>query len=78
LTVRYAPAVLKMCTLTGVPGDPAVLVIYGDSSSGNCLKVKWISDHLGLACRGVETCLLAAEARTPELPTRIPAVEVPS
>jgi len=23
--------------------------IFGDSNSGNCLKVKWVCDHLGLA-----------------------------
>ena len=28
---------------------------FGDSISGNCLKVKWTADHLGLPYDWVET-----------------------
>jgi len=38
--------------------------IFGDSNSGNCLKVKWVCDHLGLAYRWVEIDTLRGESRT--------------
>ena len=31
-----------------------VLTIYGDSGSGNCHKVKFVADLLGIACRWIE------------------------
>ena len=40
------------------------LRIYGDSISGNCLKVKWTADHLGLAYEWIETGVLTGETRT--------------
>ena len=52
--------------------------IYGDSISGNCLKVKWIADHLGLAYDWVETDILKAESRTPEFLAMNPAGQVPT
>lgn len=54
-----------------------MLTIYGDSISGNCLKVKWISDHLGLAYRWIETGVLSGETRTPEFLAMNPAGQVP-
>jgi glutathione S-transferase len=33
--------------------------VYGDSVSGNCLKVRYVADHLGLAYRWVETSAVA-------------------
>ena len=38
--------------------------IFGDSNSGNCLKVKWVCDHLGLAYRWIEIDTLRGESRT--------------
>jgi glutathione S-transferase len=52
--------------------------IYGDSISGNCLKVKWTADHLGLAYEWVETDVLKAETRTPEFLALNPAGQVPA
>jgi glutathione S-transferase len=52
--------------------------IYGDSISGNCLKVKWTADHLGLAYDWVETSVLKAETRTPEFLAMNPAGQVPA
>lgn len=52
--------------------------IYGDSISGNCLKVKWTADHLGLAYDWVETSVLNAETRTPEFLALNPAGQVPA
>lgn len=54
-----------------------MLTIYGDSISGNCLKVKFVCDHLGIAYRWVETSVLKSETRTPEFLKMNPAGQVP-
>ena len=51
--------------------------IYGDSISGNCLKVRWTAEHLGQAFEWVETSVLKAETRTPEFLVLNPAGQVP-
>ncbi len=51
--------------------------IFGDSISGNCLKVKWTADHLGLAYDWVETGVLQGETRTPAFLALNPAGQVP-
>jgi glutathione S-transferase len=51
--------------------------IYGDSISGNCLKVKWVADHLGLAHEWIETDILKGESRTPAFLAMNPAGQVP-
>ncbi|MGZ6017423.1 MAG: glutathione S-transferase family protein [Phenylobacterium sp.] len=51
--------------------------IYGDSISGNCLKVKWVCDSLGVAYDWIETSVLAAQSRTPEFLALNPAGQVP-
>jgi glutathione S-transferase len=38
--------------------------IYGDSNSGNCLKVKWVCDHLALRYIWVNVDTLKGETRT--------------
>jgi glutathione S-transferase len=53
------------------------LQIFGDSISGNCLKVKWTLDRLGLAYDWVETGVLGGETRTPEFLALNPAGQVP-
>ena len=60
----------------------AKLKIYGDSISGNCLKVKWTADLLGLKYDWIETNVLNAETRTPEFlklnsAGQVPAVVLP-
>jgi len=57
--------------------DNAAMTIFGDSISGNCLKVKWVADRLGLAYDWVETSVLRAETRTPEFLAMNPAGQVP-
>ena len=52
--------------------------IYGDSISGNCLKVKWAADLLGRPYEWVETDVLKAESRTPEFMAMNPAGQVPA
>jgi len=53
------------------------LRIYGDSISGNCLKVKWVAERLGLAFEWVETSVLNGETRTPAFLAMNPAGQVP-
>ena len=38
--------------------------IYGDSISGNCLKVKWVAEQLGLDHEWMEIDILKGETRT--------------
>jgi glutathione S-transferase len=53
------------------------MLIYGDSISGNCLKVKWTADQLGIPYRWVEVNVLKGESRTPEYLAMNPAGQVP-
>lgn len=52
--------------------------IYGDSISGNCLKIKWTADYLGLPYEWIETSVLKAETRTQEFLAINPAGQVPA
>jgi glutathione S-transferase len=54
--------------------------IYGDTNSGNCLKVKWVCDHLALPYEWIAVDTLKSETRTPEFlklnsAGQVPAVE---
>jgi glutathione S-transferase len=54
--------------------------IYGDSNSGNCLKVKWVCDSLALPHSWVEMNTMKGDTRTPEFlrlnsAGQVPAVE---
>jgi glutathione S-transferase len=51
--------------------------VFGDSISGNCLKVKWTADRIGVPYRWVETDVLKGESRTPDFMARNPAGQVP-
>jgi glutathione S-transferase len=53
------------------------VLIYGDSISGNCLKVKWTADRLGMAYDWVETDIMQGESRTPTFLALNPAGQVP-
>ena len=55
--------------------------IYGDSNSGNCLKVKWVCDHLALPYSWIAVDTLKRETRTSEFlklnsAGQVPAVEL--
>jgi glutathione S-transferase len=52
--------------------------IYGDSNSGNCLKVKWVSDYLGLRYSWVEVDTMRGGSRTPEFLELNPFGQVPA
>jgi glutathione S-transferase len=54
--------------------------IYGDSNSGNCLKVKWVCDRLALPYTWVDIDTLKGETRTAQFlklnsAGQVPAVE---
>jgi glutathione S-transferase len=51
--------------------------IYGDSKSGNCLKVSWTADFLGRSYDWIETDILQGESRTPDFLAMNPAGQVP-
>jgi glutathione S-transferase len=56
----------------------AFMKIYGDSISGNCLKVKWVADILGLRYDWIETDIMKGESRTPAYLAMNPAGQVPA
>jgi len=54
--------------------------IYGDSNSGNCLKVKWVCDRLALPYDWIEIDTLKGETRTAQFlkinsAGQVPAIE---
>lgn len=51
--------------------------IYGDTNSGNCLKVKWVCDYLALPYTWVDIDTLKGETRTSEFLKRNSAGQVP-
>ena len=51
--------------------------IYGDSISGNCLKVKWVCESLRVSYDWIETSVVAAQTRTAEFLALNPAGQVP-
>jgi len=51
--------------------------IFGDKISGNCLKVQYTADYLGLDYDWVDTDISAGESRTPEYLAMNPAGQVP-
>ncbi len=51
--------------------------IYGDSISGNCLKVKWVADLLGRPYDWIETDIMAGGSRTAQFLALNPAGQVP-
>jgi len=52
--------------------------IYGDINSGNCLKVKWVCDHLALPYDWIAIDTLKQETRTPEFLKLNDAGQVPT
>ena len=51
--------------------------IYGDTNSGNCLKVKWVCDKLALPYTWIAIDMLKSETRTAEFLKLNPAGQVP-
>jgi len=55
----------------------AEITLYGAYVSGNCLKPKFVADHLGIPMRWVETDAFDGSTRTPEFLRLNPAGQVP-
>jgi glutathione S-transferase len=55
-----------------------MLRVYGDSISGNCLKVKWVLDRLGVPYAWEETDVTSGATRTPEFLAINPTGQVPA
>ena len=55
-----------------------MIKIYGDSKSGNCLKVKWVCDRLALRCDWIEVDTLKRETRTAQFLKLNSAGQVPA
>jgi glutathione S-transferase len=54
-----------------------IMKIYGDTNSGNCLKVKWVCDHLALPYSWVAIDTLKHESRTAQFLKLNSAGQVP-
>lgn len=52
--------------------------IFGDLNSGNCLKVKWVSEALGLPFTWIDVDITKGESRTPDFLAINPAGQVPT
>jgi glutathione S-transferase len=52
--------------------------IFGDLGSGNCLKVKYTADHLGLPYTWLPVDVTKGETRTPEFLARFPFGRIPA
>jgi glutathione S-transferase len=57
--------------------EPECITIYGDSISGNCMKVRFVADILKIPYRWIEVSVLNAETRKPEFVAINPAGQVP-
>jgi glutathione S-transferase len=51
--------------------------IFGDSISGNCMKVRWTADYLQRSYEWIETSVLSGETRSPEFLALNRAGQVP-
>ena len=52
--------------------------ILGDLKSGNCLKVKWVCDHLALPYDWVDVDIMTGGSRTPDFLALNPWGQVPT
>ena len=54
------------------------LKIFGDTRSGNCLKVKWVAERLDIPYEWTEVDVMTGSTRTPEFLAMNPAGQVPT
>jgi glutathione S-transferase len=55
-----------------------MITIYGDPISGNCLKVKWTAERLGVAFAWIDVDITKGESRTEAFLAMNPAGQVPT
>lgn len=55
-----------------------MITIYGDRTSGNCLKVKWAAERLAISFTWIDVDVVRSETRTPEFLAMNPAGQVPT
>ena len=55
-----------------------MITIYGDPISGNCLKVKWTAQRLGIPFTWIDVDVVKRETRTPQFLAINPAGQVPT
>ena len=53
------------------------ITLYGSSDSGNCLKPKWVAEHLGIALDWIEVSSFDGSTRKPEFLAINPVGQVP-
>jgi glutathione S-transferase len=53
------------------------ITIYGDCTSGNCLKVRWVAERLGVPHDWIDVDILKGDTRTEEFLKLNPAGQVP-
>jgi len=53
------------------------ITIYGDSASGNCLKIRYVAEKLGIAFDWIESSVMARATRTEAFLKLNPAGQVP-
>ena len=58
--------------------NASAFTLYGDRRSGNCLKIVYAADWLGLAYSFVDIDIMTGESRTPEFLAVNPAGQVPA
>lgn len=58
-------------------GDTVTMRIYGDLRSGNCLKVKYVADHLGLSYKWQDVDIMRGDSREPVFLALNPQGQVP-
>jgi glutathione S-transferase len=65
--------------MTAASGGGGVdsITLYGSSDSGNCLKPKWVAEHLGVGVNWIETSAFDGSTRTPEFLALNPVGQVP-
>ena len=54
------------------------MIIHGDLKSGNCLKVKWTADALGVTYTWAAVDIMRGESRTPAYLAKFPQGQVPA
>lgn len=54
------------------------LTLYGDSRSGNCMKVRWTADYLGTEYYWIEVDITRGETRTDQFQRLNPTGQVPA